>query len=93
MFYVYFLKSQKNGKIYVGFTTISPIERTKQHNQNSNNWTKENGLFELLYFERYHCKKDALAREKFYKSGFGRKIRDSIICSVSAKGGPAYGGG
>ena len=29
----------------------------------------------------------------FYKSGFGRKIRNLIIKSVSAKGGPASGGG
>jgi putative endonuclease len=97
IYYIYFLKSQKNGKIYTGYTEKDPRERLKDHNYGSNKWTKENGPLELLHYEKYFCKNDAQEREKFYKSGFGRLIRDSIIDtvkkSVSAKGGPAYGGG
>ena len=94
MYFVYFLKSTVNNKIYVGMTEKLPIERLKDHNLGSNKWTKQNGPFELLYYERYYCKKDAFQREIFYKSGFGRKIRDIIIISsVPAKGRPASGGG
>ena len=79
--------------MYVGFTESAPSLRLKQHNQSSTKWTRENGPFLLLYYEKYYCKKDALMREKFYKSGIGRKIRNIIIDSASAKGGPASGGG
>ena len=86
------MKSLKNKKIYTGITNNSPKERLKQHNNGSNIFSRQNRPFELLYFEAYICKTDALNREKFYKSGFGRKIRDLIISSaVSAKGGSASG--
>ena len=70
-----------------------PNRRLEEHNFGTNTWTRNNGPFKLLYYENYYCEKDARAREKFYKSGFGRSIRDSIIRTVSARGGPAYGGG
>jgi predicted GIY-YIG superfamily endonuclease len=57
-----------------------------------NKFTSENRPFELVYYEKYVCKEDCKNRELFYKSGFGRKIRDIIISTVaSAKGGSASG--
>ena len=79
MFFVYFLKSLKNNKIYTGSTEKIPEDRLKEHNYGSNDWTRENGPFELLYYEKYFCKKDAKARELFYKTGLGRLIRNSMI--------------
>ena len=67
-------------------------DRLKEYHFGSNKWTKQNGPFVLLYYEKYYCKKDVLNREKFYKAGFGRRIRDLIISSVPAKGRFAYGG-
>ena len=89
MFYIYFLKSIKNGKIYVGSTNKNPAVRLYDHNAGSNKWSRENKPFNLIYFESYFCQKDLLHRERFYKSGVGRKIRNAIIGAVSAKGGPA----
>jgi putative endonuclease len=92
MFYVYFIKSLKNGKYYVGSTDRLPKDRLAEHNRGMNQWTKQNGPFELTYYEMYICKEDAKLREKFYKSGFGRKIKSIIIKEVaSAKGGSASG--
>ncbi|MFA5827901.1 MAG: GIY-YIG nuclease family protein [Candidatus Shapirobacteria bacterium] len=91
MFYVYFLKSQRNGKIYVGSTSQDPKTRLEEHNRRMNKFTKENMPFILLYFEKYLCKEDAALREKFYKSGFGRNVRNIIISVASAKGGSAFG--
>ena len=79
MFYTYFAKSLKNNKIYVGVTEKPPQDRIIDHNSGSNKWSKQNGPLKLIYYESYYCKKDALNREKFYKSGFGRKIRDIIV--------------
>lgn len=81
-YYVYFLESVKNEKIYVGSTEKIPGDRLEDHNYGSNKWTRENGPFKLVYFEGYFCKKDAQEREKFYKTGFGRLIRNSIIIAV-----------
>ena len=84
MYSVYFLKSIKNKKYYVGTTNKKPTERLVEHNRGSNQWTKQNGPFKLIYFEEYFCKEDALKREKFYKSGFGKQIRNAIIKAVEA---------
>ena len=86
MFYIYFLKSQKNKKIYTGFTTKNPHDRLNEHNHSSNKWTEQNGPFELLYYESYCCEKDARQRELFYKTGFGRKVRDCVLTAVNNKG-------
>jgi len=64
-------------------TAKIPCERLKEHNLGSNKWTRKNGPFSLLYYEKYFCKADAMQRERFYKSGFGRKIRDSIIVALT----------
>lgn len=79
MFYVYFLKSLKNGKVYVGKTHQEPKIREKQHNQGANQWTKANRPLKLVYYETYVCKEDATNREKFYKSGIGKRIKRSIV--------------
>jgi len=74
MFYVYLLKSFKNNKSYIGTTKKLPTKRLPEHNLGSNKWTRENGPFKILYYESYYCKKDALHRENFLKSGVGRKL-------------------
>jgi putative endonuclease len=79
MHYVYFLKSNRNQKIYTGVTSKEPQIRLIEHNYGSNKFTRENGPFALVYYEKYHCLDDARAREKYYKTGFGRQIRNLII--------------
>ena len=97
MYFVYILYSLKNSKSYVGFTEKLPKDRLKEHNFKTNSWTKENGPFVLVYYEKYFCKKDACCREKFLKMGIGRKYVKFLIQeyknTASAKGGPASGGG
>lgn len=82
MFYVYFLQSLKNGKYYTGSTEKDPKDRMVEHNQGSNKWTKSNGPFKLVYFEEYFCKSDVIKRETFYKTGFGKRIRNAILREV-----------
>ena len=76
MHYVYVLRSLKNKKRYVGSTKILPENRLKQHNYGSNNWTKQNSPFELVYKEIYSTITEARKRENFLKSGMGRKFLD-----------------
>lgn len=79
MYFVYLLKSETNGKSYVGFTSKEVECRLNEHNIGSNIWTKRNGPFKLMYYESYSCKVDAMNREKFFKSGIGCKLKKLIL--------------
>jgi len=76
----------KNGKIYIGSTSLSPAKRIAQHNSGSNKYSSSILPLELLYYEEYHCKTDAKNREMFYKSGFGRNIKALIVKYLSYQG-------
>ena len=76
---VYVLKSLKNGKRYVGSTELHPLERLKRHNYGTNQFTKRNGPFELVHEEIYSDKTEARKRERFLKTGVGRKYLDKIL--------------
>lgn len=84
MLYVYFAKSLRNDKIYVGSTSKDPNIRVKEHNENSNVWSGQNCPLKLVYYESYLCKDDALLREKFYKTGVGKKVKIAIVRSMDA---------
>ena len=79
MFFVYILRSLDNGKSYVGSTKLNVEKRLKQHNIGTNKWTRSNRPFELVYYESYICRTDAILREKFYKTGVGKQIKELII--------------
>ena len=74
MYHVYILVSERNGKSYVGYTSKNAEERLNEHNLGSNKWTSLNKPFSLVYYESYVCKEDAIRREKFLKSGVGKKL-------------------
>lgn len=82
MNYVYFAKSLKNGKVYIGYTSKAPELRITEHNSGSNRWSDQNKPFTLIYYESYYCEQDARLKERFYKSGFGRKIKNIIISNL-----------
>ena len=79
MYTVYLAKSLKNNKVYVGFTNKDPKKRVKEHNAGTNKWTKANRPLRLVYFETFYCKADAQKREKFFKSGVGKKLKKIIV--------------
>ena len=78
MFYVYVLKSLRNKKRYVGYTGKEVFIRLKEHNSGCNKFTKNNCPFEIYHTEKFEDKKSAIQREKFLKSGQGRKFLDSM---------------
>ncbi len=65
--WVYILASQRNGTLYVGVTS-ELIARIWQHkNEQTEGFTKEYGVKQLVYFERHDRMLDAIAREKQIK--------------------------
>jgi putative endonuclease len=72
MHYVYILRSLKDNRFYTGYT--EDIQRRfKEHNSGQEKSTKHRLPFVLVYFEAYTDKRDALGREKFLKSGSGKR--------------------
>ena len=71
MFYTYVLKSNKDGKMYTGYTNDLK-RRFKEHNNDDSVYTKGKGPFELIYYEACIEKQDAKSRELYLKSGKGK---------------------
>jgi putative endonuclease len=77
MFTVYILLSKKDNKRYIGFT--DNIERRlSEHNSGSVKSTRHRKPFELIYYEQFENKYDAMMKEKFFKTHSGRSFLDSI---------------
>lgn len=62
MFYVYLIRSKKDGELYTG-STKNLNKRLFEHNQGLNFSTKSRIPFELIYYEAYKSEEDARARE------------------------------
>lgn len=78
MFYTYVLKSIKDGQLYIGWTDDLK-QRFKSHNKGLVDATKSRIPFDLVYYEACIDKEKAIAREKYFKSGFGRNFLKSRI--------------
>lgn len=79
MYYVYVIKSLKDGKRYVGFSKKQPKERLAEHNVGSNIQSKNHKPFVLIYSESFVDENIARKRERFFKTGKGRNILNNII--------------
>ena len=72
MYYTYVIRSRKDGKLYTG-STSDLRKRLKEHNNSEVQSTKGRGPFELIYYEACIDKQDARARERYLKSGMGKR--------------------
>lgn len=70
-YYVYVLQSLKDGKKYTGFTSNLSL-RFEAHNSGQVSSTKNRGPFKIIYFEGCSSKSDALKREKYLKTHYGK---------------------
>lgn len=66
MFYVYVLRSKKDGENYIG-STNDLRRRFKEHNEGEVFSTKSRAPFEIVYYEAYKAEKDARRRESNLK--------------------------
>ncbi len=72
MQYVYVLISSKDSKLYTGCTSDLRT-RLDLHQDGKVASTKNRGPFEVIYYEACTNKLDAYAREKYLKSGMGKR--------------------
>jgi len=71
MIYTYVLKSELDGKLYIGWTN-DLRHRLKEHNSGKVTATKSRVPLKLIYYEACLIEKLAIQREKQLKTGFGR---------------------
>jgi putative endonuclease len=77
MFYVYVLKDV-TGRLYVGYTHDLKT-RIKQHGAGKTWTTHRMKDFELVFYEAYKSKEDAMRREKYFKTSKGKVSLKQII--------------
>ena len=72
MYFVYVLRSLKDGTFYTGLTN-DVARRIAQHNKGQERTTRPHLPFEVVLTESYATRVEARAREKYFKSGQGRE--------------------
>ncbi len=84
-YFVYILQNPE-GKLYIGQT--NNLERRIEEHNNPN-YTKSyytkriKGPWKLIYKEEYNTRSEAMLRERYLKSGTGRRWIKKNICRAS----------
>ena len=73
MFYVYVLRSEADSGFYIGYTH-NLRTRLKEHAEGKSFATAHRSPWTLIYYEAYIDQADALGRERYLKSGAGRRF-------------------
>ena len=84
MWYVYVLQSNK-GNWYIG-STKDLQKRILKHNLGKNKSTKYGIPWKVIYCEISLSRRDTRAREKYLKSGMGRRYLKNRLKFFFAKG-------
>lgn len=79
MYFVYILKSQKDGRLYIGFTSIHPQERLKDYNAGGTTSTKPRRPFKPIYYEAHISEKDTRRRERYFKTEKGKSTLKQML--------------
>jgi putative endonuclease len=90
MYFTYILRSKKDRRLYTG-STNDLRRRLSEHNSGIVPSTKGRGPFELIYYEACVNEQDARAREKYLKTGMGKryiKNRLKRFLSLTVAGSP-----
>jgi putative endonuclease len=78
MYYVYVLISDKDKKFYTGYT-CNLENRLKEHMDGKVDSTRSRLPIKLVYYEGSLCQEDALHRERYLKSTYGKRyIRNRL---------------
>ena len=72
MFYTYVLLSKKDNRWYTG-STSDLQKRFKEHNNGLSMSTKNRGPLVIIYYEACLNEQDTRSREKYLKSGMGKR--------------------
>ena len=77
-FTVYILFSEKFGKHYTGYSS-DLVNRIESHNYLGKDWTAKYRPWKLIYTKEFATKKEAMAYEKWLKTGAGRDFIKTLL--------------
>ncbi len=75
---VYALKSQVDGRIYVGFSS-NVEKRLKEHNSGKTRSTKGFRPWVIIFTEEFSDRMTAREKEKYYKTGIGKEKLKNMV--------------
>jgi putative endonuclease len=78
MYYTYVLLSKKDGKLYIGYSS-NLKNRFSEHSKGEVRSTKDRRPLRLIFYEAFQDRKDALRREKYFKTDKGKSSLKQII--------------
>ncbi|MFN8208978.1 MAG: GIY-YIG nuclease family protein [Bacteroidales bacterium] len=81
MYFVYVLKSEVDGSFYKGYTQNLEV-RIKEHNSGKSPYTSRKIPWKLVYSEQVDTLPEAIARERYFKTGAGRRFLKSIVTNI-----------
>jgi putative endonuclease len=83
MYYVYLLYSSKVNECYIGWTT-DLRRRLREHNSDLSFATHQHGPYELIYYEAYSHREEALGRERSMKEhpNVPRQLKQRLFRSL-----------
>jgi len=90
MYYVYVIQSKKDGKWYTG-STNDLRRRFNEHILGKVFSTKNRGPFLLIYYEACLNEQDAKYRERYLKSGMGKRYLKNRLKRFLSLTGSARG--
>lgn len=82
MFYIYILKSSKNGKYYTGVTN-NIVSRINYHNSGKVKSTKNGKPWILIHIEKYDTLSEARKRENQIKKWKSRSAIEKLLALSS----------
>ncbi|PXX99101.1 hypothetical protein DF185_14585 [Marinifilum breve] len=85
-YFVYILRSKRTERYYIGYTADITC-RLEKHNAGSTTSTRSGRPWELVYYEEFHEKKQAILREKEIKKKKSRVYIEALINSCSSSVG------
>jgi putative endonuclease len=71
-------RSLKDEKLYIGYTS-DLRKRLKEHREGNVTSTKSRTPFELIFYEAYKNKYDAIRREKYLKTSKGKTALTQML--------------
>ena len=84
MFYVYVLRSKADENLYTGFTEDLK-QRFKDYNAGKNLSTQIRKPLELIHYEAFLNKFDALRRERYFKTTKGKTTLKQMLREYLSK--------
>jgi len=77
-YFVYIIRSLRDGSYYIGYTR-DLNRRLEEHNRGESRYTSRKIPWEVVYYEEYDSKREALKRERYLKRQRNRSYYERLI--------------